>query len=52
MRATMHVMRKPHKTPAFGDIDANPLNSLGLWECGGCVLSGSKTRKRVYLETI
>ena len=48
----MRVMLKPYKTPTFGNIDAKPLKSHGLSECGRGVLSGSKTRKRVYLETI
>ena len=52
MPAMMRVMRKPYKTPTFANIDAKPSRSHGLCECGGGVLSGSKTRKRVYLETI
>ena len=49
----MRVMRKRYKTPTFGNIAAKPLKAHGLSECGGGgVLSGSKTRKRVYLETI
>jgi|GEM_PF-5315057 len=47
----MRVMRKSYKTPTFGNIDAKPLKLHGLSDCGG-VLSGSQTRKRVYLETI
>ena len=50
MRAMMRVMRKPYTTPTFGNIDAKPMKSHGLRECGGGVLSASKTRKRVYLE--
>ena len=52
MRAMMRVMRKPYTTPTFGNIDTKPLTPHALSECGGGVLSGSKTRKRVYLETI
>ena len=51
MRVMMRVMRKPYRTPTFGNIAAKPLNSLGLSKCGGGVLSRSKIRKRVYLET-
>jgi hypothetical protein len=47
----MGVMRKPYETPTLGNIDAKPLKSHGLSKCGG-VLSGSETRKQVYLETI
>ena len=51
-KKAMRVMRKPYGTTTFGNIDAKPLKSHGLSECGVGVLSGSKTRMRVYLETI
>ena len=39
-KEVMRVMRKPYKTPTLGIIDAKPLKSHGLSECGGGVLSG------------
>ena len=48
----MSVMRKPYKTPTFGASVHKPLEIHKLLECLSGMLSGSKTRKRVYLETI
>jgi hypothetical protein len=48
----MRVRRKPHKTPTFGISVPTPLEIYELSECCGSVLSGSKTKMRVYLETI
>ena len=48
----MRVMRKPYKTPTLGNSIPGHLKIHALSERYGCVLSGSKTRKRVYLETI
>ncbi|MCD4655940.1 MAG: hypothetical protein K8S87_00200 [Planctomycetes bacterium] len=50
-KKVMQVMQNPYKKLTFGNIDAKPLKSHGLSECGG-VLSGSKTRKQVYQEII
>jgi hypothetical protein len=49
---TMRVMRKPYKTPNCVSNDSKSLTKKGLGanRCG--VLSGSKPRKWVYLETI
>ena len=48
----MRVMRKPYKTPTFGISVPKPLEIYELSERYSGVLSGSKTRKRVYLETL
>jgi hypothetical protein len=45
-------MRKPYKTPDGGEIRLKPWINKGFHEDGSSVLSGNKTRKRVYLETI
>lgn len=48
----VRVMRKPYKTP---ESHKTPRGILGVDDLRGfalCVLSGSKTRKGVYLETI
>ncbi len=49
---SMRVMRKPYKTPKHREDGSNSLKKehLGIIVAG--VLSGSKTRKWVYLETI
>jgi len=38
----------PNETPTLGRIDAKPLDSYALSQCGEGVLSVSKTRKRAY----
>ncbi len=44
--------RKPYKTQKYHEIDRNPLKIDRLRGNLIGVLSGSKTRKRVYAETI
>jgi len=48
----LRTMRKPYKTRLSGEMRLNPLRTKNLHDKKFCVLSGRRTRKRVYLETI
>ncbi len=45
-------MPKPYKAPDWGEMRLKPLIKRALRVDGSSVLSGSKTRERLYLETI
>jgi hypothetical protein len=51
-KKSIRVIRKPYKTPTFYENNINQLIKNDLGEDKGGVLSGSKTRKWIYLETI
>ncbi len=51
-KKAMRIMRKPNKTSPFANSDPKPLEIRGLSERYSSVLSGCKTRRRVYMETV
>ncbi len=48
----MRVRQKPYKTQQHDKDNCNALSKRNLCRIAVGVLSGNKTRKRVYLETI